>query len=1059
MIKINEVTTSAINTALRKVWYKICCLVKRVEILEESGGGGGSQSLQQVLNVGNTVSNFGGNGDASIQSTNFTSGRTLYLNHDVFPAIRIVDNANASNYLQIDLNTLNVDGTSYNWSSIVNPPSSSLAALPFTTDHLAITNNEYVVGDLVYYSGNVYRCIANNDSLQPDLAPAYWANLGAGFPLVQQPVDWNSTSGNNQILNKPTIGTVTSVGLSMPPAFSVANSPVTGADTLTVTGAGTASQYVRGDGQLATFPSSSSGGSSVAYYLNGSVSQGTIGGSVYYEMNKTPIIGGGTDFSKAGNGLISQFITDVADPNRLEIPAGNWNFEMYFNASSSGGTPEFYVELLKYNGTTFTSIASSSANPEAITGGTIIDLYLTALAIPQTTLLATDRLAIRVYIVNNTGGRTITMHTEDSHLCEIITNFAGGVSALNGLTANTQYFATGTSGTDFAISSATDTHTFNLPTASATNRGALSSTDWSAFNNKIPLAGTLAASPVTGNIRTTNDYGVWKQFSQDNDDNQTLTTGVITGTTGTPSISRGRGIHKGVTARYFDGDAETTVEYSQSFLESASRFNYFGGMTTARIYAESYSQPNFSSGYGQIVVDASNGLVGAANYSSNYSANSFVQKAYVDSISSPIQIRNTTSLFSTGLGVSSTSTNAIFLGESAGLSSNASAFAIFIGHQAGYQAGGNNGASICLGSQAGYGANGIERCTIIGNRAGLNFIGTNNIIIGTNISLPNNTNNAINIGNVLYGVNIYDQFAGIPSLVPTTGGRIGIGIVTPAPSAKLDISSTTHGFLIPRMITANRDAIVTPATGLQIYNTSTNLLDFWNGSVWSNVSPITVQNTSSLFSTGLPSYVSPIAVTDSVFLGRSAGLNATSASSSIFMGQQAGSSAGNSTGCVFIGNACGRAAQNSPNSVMLGNGTGFGVQGANSVLIGNNVGSFFGTNSIGANNIIIGTNISLPNATTNAINLGGVLFGVNTYATTTGDPSIAATATGRIGVGVVTPTARLHIAASTTAQALMRLTVGPAPTSPNDGDIWLESNTQTGLKIRLAGVTRTFTVT
>ena len=287
---------------------------------------------------------------------------------------------------------------------------------------------------------------------------------------------------------------VTSVGLSMPNAFSVANSPITSTGTIAVTGAGTAAQYIRGDGQLATLPSGASGGSSVNYYLNGSVNQGTIGGSVYYEMNKTSVIGAGTDFALAGNGLISQFITDVADPNRLQIPAGNWNFEIYMSASSSGGNPEFYVELLKYDGTNFTSIASSSANPEAITNGTTIDLYLTALAIPQTTLLATDRLAIRVYIVNSTGGRTITMHTENSHLCEIITNFAGGVSALNGLTANTQYLAVGTSGNDFEINSLTDTHTFNLPTASSTKRGALSSTDWSTFNGKMNYSDTVSLS-------------------------------------------------------------------------------------------------------------------------------------------------------------------------------------------------------------------------------------------------------------------------------------------------------------------------------------------------------------------------------------------------------------------------------------------------------------------------------------------------------------------------------------------------------------------------------------
>ena len=49
-------------------------------------------------------------------------------------------------------------------------------------------------------------------------------------------------------------GGVTSVGLSMPAAFTVANSPVTSTGTLTVTGSGTTSQYVDGTGALQTFP-------------------------------------------------------------------------------------------------------------------------------------------------------------------------------------------------------------------------------------------------------------------------------------------------------------------------------------------------------------------------------------------------------------------------------------------------------------------------------------------------------------------------------------------------------------------------------------------------------------------------------------------------------------------------------------------------------------------------------------------------------------------------------------------------------------------------------------
>lgn len=275
-------------------------------------------------------------------------------------------------------------------------------------------------------------------------------------------------------------GTVTSVGLSMPSAFSVASSPVTTSGTIAVTGAGLVSQYVRGDGSLANFPSSGGGGASVNYYLNGSVSQGTFGGVAMREINRTPIIGTGTDFTIAADGYIQSFITDANDPNQLTIPAGNWNFETYFSASSGGGSPSFYIELHKWDGTTLTLIATSSATPEAITGGTAIDLYTTALAVPQTTLALTDRLAIRIYVTHS--GRTITLHTENSHLCQVITTFTTGLTALNGLTEQVQSLAVGTSGTDFAISSASSTHTFNLPTASASNRGALSSADWSAFN-------------------------------------------------------------------------------------------------------------------------------------------------------------------------------------------------------------------------------------------------------------------------------------------------------------------------------------------------------------------------------------------------------------------------------------------------------------------------------------------------------------------------------------------------------------------------------------------------
>jgi hypothetical protein len=54
-------------------------------------------------------------------------------------------------------------------------------------------------------------------------------------------------------------------------------------------------------------------------------------------------------------------------------------------------------------------------------------------------------------------------------------------------------------------------------------------------------------------------------------------------------------------------------------------------------------------------------------------------------------------------------------------------------------------------------------------------------------------------------------------------------------SALLDIKSTNKGMLIPRMTTAQRTAIASPATGLLVYDTEANSFWFYNGSAWTNI--------------------------------------------------------------------------------------------------------------------------------------------------------------------------------------------------------------------------------
>jgi len=124
-----------------------------------------SPSLQDVVNTGNGISNFGGIGIASIQSTNFTNNRTLYLNNNSFPTIKLVDNANASHNLTIDLDTLSLNGVSYNWSSIV----STSGYVPYVGATSSVTLGAYSI------SGNqsTFNKYLFNDNTDPYIGSIY----------------------------------------------------------------------------------------------------------------------------------------------------------------------------------------------------------------------------------------------------------------------------------------------------------------------------------------------------------------------------------------------------------------------------------------------------------------------------------------------------------------------------------------------------------------------------------------------------------------------------------------------------------------------------------------------------------------------------------------------------------------------------------------------------------------------------------------------------------------------------------------------------------------------
>jgi hypothetical protein len=269
----NTVTGIAFTIKLEVPWDWSACDIPAIWSVGGAGGSGGSGVGYGVLLRTNSVDN-------AVQNIlNLVDGT----------GINITDNGNGS---------VTIDSSGGGGGEFVSTE--------YNANHTTALGNQYLVGDRVWYNGNVYRAIANNDALLPTNT-AYWTLVAVGYRLRQTPVDWNAVSGDNQILNKPTIptelndlsdvqysspqqddvllfdapsnewqnaqlgavaysndyndlsnlpsvgsGTVTSVALTTPAAFTVTGSPITTTGTLAITGAGIAAQYIDGTGALQT---------------------------------------------------------------------------------------------------------------------------------------------------------------------------------------------------------------------------------------------------------------------------------------------------------------------------------------------------------------------------------------------------------------------------------------------------------------------------------------------------------------------------------------------------------------------------------------------------------------------------------------------------------------------------------------------------------------------------------------------------------------------------------------------------------------------------------------
>ena len=114
----------------------------------------------------------------------------------------------------------------------------------------------------------------------------------------------------------------------------------------------------------------------------------------------------------------------------------------------------------------------------------------------------------------------------------------------------------------------------------------------------------------------------------------------------------------------------------------------------------------------------------------------------------------------------------------------------------------------------------------------------NSILIGNNtMTMANSQTNQIIIGfGTIGNGNNTTTIGSSLTLNTRLYGSLLIGTNTAVSSAIANFSSTTQGVMLPRMTTAQVNAIVSPLAGLTVYNTDLACLCFYDGTAWRKVS-------------------------------------------------------------------------------------------------------------------------------------------------------------------------------------------------------------------------------
>jgi len=207
-------------------------------------GGGGSMSnwilqgdsgTNLTVTNGNTIDIAGGtNISTATTATGITINNGITNNNQL---------TNGAGYTTNTGTVTAVNGTAPVVSSGGTAPTISMAAATTSVD-----------GYLTAGNFTTFNNKMTNFTIEADTGGAATIDNGDAIDIIGGTNITTHRSGNNITINSSASGTVVSVGLAVPSAFTVTGTPITTTGTFTIAGAGTSSQYVRGDGGLATFP-------------------------------------------------------------------------------------------------------------------------------------------------------------------------------------------------------------------------------------------------------------------------------------------------------------------------------------------------------------------------------------------------------------------------------------------------------------------------------------------------------------------------------------------------------------------------------------------------------------------------------------------------------------------------------------------------------------------------------------------------------------------------------------------------------------------------------------